>query len=39
MHLLVDRIGIKAEGEGEWDAHTHGGSIRTDEVQKFGFAE
>lgn len=26
LHLLIDATGIKAEGEGEWNAHKHGGS-------------
>ncbi len=26
MHLLIDATGIKAEGEGEWNARKHGGS-------------
>jgi hypothetical protein len=25
LHLLIDSTGIKAEGEGEWDARKHGG--------------
>ena len=25
MHLLIDATGIKAEGEGEWNARKHGG--------------
>ena len=28
LHLLVDSTGIKAEGEGEWNACKHGGSKR-----------
>ena len=28
LHLLIDRTGIKAEGEGEWNARKHGGSKR-----------
>ena len=28
IHLLVDGTGIKAEGEGEWNARKHGGSKR-----------
>ena len=28
LHLLVDSTGIKAEGEGEWNARKHGGSKR-----------
>jgi hypothetical protein len=27
-HLLIDSTGIKAEGEGEWNARKHGGSKR-----------
>ena len=26
LHLLIDATGIKAEGEGEWNARKHGGS-------------
>jgi hypothetical protein len=25
LHLLIDATGIKAEGEGEWNARKHGG--------------
>ena len=28
LHLLMDSTGIKAEGEGEWNARKHGGSKR-----------
>lgn len=28
LHLLVDSTGIKAEGEGEWNARKHGGTKR-----------
>jgi hypothetical protein len=28
LHLLVDSTGLKAEGEGEWNARKHGGSKR-----------
>jgi hypothetical protein len=28
LHLLVDSTGIKAEGEGEWNARKHGGPKR-----------
>ena len=28
LNLLIDSIGIKAEGEGEWNARKHGGSKR-----------
>jgi len=28
LHLLIDSTGIKVEGEGEWNARTHGGSKR-----------
>ena len=28
MHLLIDNTGIKAEGEGEWNARKHGGPKR-----------
>ena len=28
LHLLIDRTGIKVEGEGEWNARKHGGSKR-----------
>ena len=28
MHLLIDATGIKAEGEGEWNARKHGRSKR-----------
>lgn len=28
LHLLIDSIGIKVEGEGEWNARKHGGSKR-----------
>ena len=28
LHLLIDNTGIKAEGEGEWNARKHGGSKR-----------
>ena len=28
LHLLVDSTGIKAMGEGEWNARKHGGSKR-----------
>ena len=28
MNLLIDSMGIKAEGEGEWNARKHGGSKR-----------
>lgn len=28
MHLLIDSTGIKAEGEGEWNARKHGGTKR-----------
>jgi hypothetical protein len=28
LHLLIDSTGIKAEGEGEWNARKHGGSKR-----------
>ena len=28
LNLLIDSTGIKAEGEGEWDARKHGGSKR-----------
>ena len=28
LNLLVDSTGIKAEGEGEWNARKHGGSKR-----------
>src|SRR5680860_825074 len=28
LHLLVDSTGIKAEGEGEWNARKHGGAKR-----------
>ncbi|WP_390910353.1 IS5 family transposase [Pseudosulfitobacter sp. SM2401] len=28
LHLLIDSTGIKAEGEGEWNAHKHGGPKR-----------
>ena len=28
MNLLIDSTGIKAEGEGEWNARKHGGSKR-----------
>ncbi len=28
LHLLTDSTGIKAEGEGEWNAHKHGGPKR-----------
>jgi len=27
LNLLIDSTGIKAEGEGEWNARKHGGSI------------
>jgi hypothetical protein len=27
-HLLIDSIGIKVEGEGEWNAREHGSSKR-----------
>lgn len=26
LHLLIDSTGIKVEGEGEWNAHKHGGT-------------
>ena len=26
LHLLIDATGIKAKGEGEWNARKHGGS-------------
>jgi hypothetical protein len=28
LHLLIDSIGIKVEGEGEWNARKHGGPKR-----------
>lgn len=28
VNLLIDSTGIKAEGEGEWSARKHGGSMR-----------
>ena len=28
LHLLIDSTGIKVEGEGEWNARTHGGPRR-----------
>ena len=28
LNLLIDSTGIKAEGEGEWNARKHGGSKR-----------
>ena len=28
LNLLIDSTGIKAEGEGEWNAHKHAGSKR-----------
>lgn len=28
LHLLIDSTGIKAEGEGEWNARKHGGPKR-----------
>lgn len=28
LHLLIDSTGLKAEGEGEWNARKHGGSER-----------
>jgi len=28
LHLLIDSTGIKAEGEGEWNARKHGGTKR-----------
>ena len=28
LKLLIDRTGIKAEGEGEWHAREHGGAKR-----------
>jgi hypothetical protein len=28
LHLLIDSAGIKAEGEGEWNARKHGGPKR-----------
>ena len=28
LHLLIDSTGIKAEGEGEWNARKHGGAKR-----------
>lgn len=28
LHLLIDSTGIKVEGEGEWNAHKHGGAKR-----------
>jgi transposase len=28
LHLLIDRTGIKVEGEGEWNARKHGGPKR-----------
>jgi hypothetical protein len=28
LHLLIDRTGVKVEGEGEWPASKHGGSKR-----------
>ena len=28
LNLLIDSTGIKAEGEGKWNAHKHGGSKR-----------
>jgi hypothetical protein len=28
LHLLIDSKGIKVEGEGEWNAHKHGGPKR-----------
>jgi hypothetical protein len=28
LHLLIDSTGIKAEGEGEWNARKHSGSKR-----------
>ncbi len=28
LHLLIDSTGIKVEGEGEWNAHKHGGPKR-----------
>ena len=28
LHLMIDSTGIKAEGEGEWNARKHGGSKR-----------
>jgi len=27
LHLLIDSAGIKAEGEGEWNARKHGGGF------------
>ena len=29
LHLLIDATGIKAEGEGEWDARKHGGAKKS----------
>ena len=28
LHLVINSTGIKAEGEGEWNARKHGGSKR-----------
>ena len=28
LHLLIDSTGVKLEGEGEWNAHKHGGPKR-----------
>jgi hypothetical protein len=28
LHFLIDSTGIKAEGEGEWNARKHGGPKR-----------
>lgn len=28
LNLLIDSTGIRAEGEGEWNARKHGGSKR-----------
>ena len=28
LHLLIDSIGIKVKGEGEWNARKHGGTKR-----------
>tara|TARA_R100000322_G_scaffold170476_1_gene146473 strand:+ start:5564 stop:5725 length:162 start_codon:yes stop_codon:yes gene_type:complete len=28
QHLVIERAGIKAEGEGEWNARKHGGPKR-----------
>jgi hypothetical protein len=35
LNLLIDSTGIKAEGEGEWNARKHGGPIALEVLQNF----